>query len=137
MYEFEVATAAYELLKAMNVNPADSVAISCDTLSDMLIVDAVARAAVALDAKPLVLKIPTPEKEEDMPTKALAATIRGCEAWVEVNGFQLHGTKTYEAIHEGKSIKYACLVGTDRETLVKEIVRTGSADLTRYQAPRA
>lgn len=136
MYEFEVATAAYELLKAMNVSPAESVAISCDTTSDMLIVEAVARAAVALDAKPLVLKIPTPEKEDDMPTKALVATIRGCEAWVEVNGVKLHGTAVYDKINEGKNIKYACLVGADRETLVREIVRSGSADLAKYQAPR-
>lgn len=59
MYEFELTNACYKLLHDMfDLKPGESIAITCDTESNMEVVDATAKAAFALGAKPLVLKMP-------------------------------------------------------------------------------
>ena len=56
MYEFELTNACYKLLHDMfDLKPGESIAITCDTESNMEVVDATAKAAFALGAKPLVL----------------------------------------------------------------------------------
>ena len=61
MYELELTNACYKLLHDMfDLQPGESLAITCDTESNMDVVNATAKAAFALGAKPLVLKMSTP-----------------------------------------------------------------------------
>lgn len=90
MYEFELTNACYKLLHDMfDLKPGESIAITCDTESNMEVVDATAKAAFALGAKPLVLKMPAPRDcgkagDADMPIEPLVKAIKGCER-VEYN----------------------------------------------------
>ena len=91
MYELELTNACYKLLHDMfDLQPGESLAITCDTESNMDVVNATAKAAFALGAKPLVLKMSTPSdcgKAGDiyMPIDPLVAAIKGFDAWVEYN----------------------------------------------------
>ena len=91
MYELELTNACYKLLHDMfDLQPGESLAITCDTESNMDVVNATAKAAFALGAKPLVLKMSTPRDcgkagDIDMPIEPLVAAIKGCDAWVEYN----------------------------------------------------
>ncbi|MEG0091435.1 MAG: aminopeptidase, partial [Oscillospiraceae bacterium] len=61
MYEYELANACLKLLRDMfQLQPGESIAISCDTESNMEVVEATAQAAVILGAKPLVVKMAAP-----------------------------------------------------------------------------
>lgn len=64
MYELELTNACYKLLHDMfDLQPGESLAITCDTESNMDVVNATAKAAFALGAKPLVLKMSTPRED--------------------------------------------------------------------------
>ena len=97
MYEFELTNACYKLLHDMfDLKPGESIAITCDTESNMEVVDATAKAAFALGAKPLVLKMPAPRDcgkagDADMPIEPLVKAIKGCDAWVNItiSGFSI------------------------------------------------
>ena len=53
MYELELTNACYKLLHDMfDLQPGESLAITCDTESNMDVVNATAKAAFALGAKP-------------------------------------------------------------------------------------
>ena len=83
MYELELTNACYKLLHDMfDLQPGESLAITCDTESNMDVVNATAKAAFALGAKPLVLKMSTPRDcgkagDIDMPIEPLVASIFG------------------------------------------------------------
>ncbi|MEG0090943.1 MAG: aminopeptidase, partial [Oscillospiraceae bacterium] len=72
MYSYELVDACLKLLRDMfKLLPGESIAITTDTESNKDIVDATAKAAVILGAKPLVLKIAAPAGgkagDKDMP----------------------------------------------------------------------
>lgn len=128
MFEYELTTACYNLLKALDVKPAESVAITCDTESNMDAVNAVAKAVVTLEGKPLMLKIPALNKGDKFPLKPFVATVRGCEVWVELNGVKVNGTEAYDQIMAAPAPRYACLGGLCNETLVEKLAYAEEVD---------
>lgn len=117
MFDYELTNAAYKLLKALDIKAGDSVAITCDTLSNMDAVNAVCKAAVTFEAKPLMLRT----QSAKLPTKPFVATVRGCEIWVELNGNKVFGTEAYDQVMAAPAPRYACLSGLSTETLVEKI----------------
>ena len=140
MYEYELTNACYKLLKDMfMIQPGESIAITCDTESNMDVVNATAKAAVALDAKPLVLKMPAPRGDGkvgdiDMPQAALIGAIKGCDAWIEYNGKWIFYSETYDKIvaDENDRPRYMCLVGVSPEVLVRNIGKVDNEQLNKF-----
>ena len=74
MYEYELTNACLKLLRDMfMLQPGESIAITCDTETNMEVVEATAQAAVILGAKPLVLKVAAPGGCGSMNIAAVAA----------------------------------------------------------------
>lgn len=140
MYEYELTNACYKLLKDMfEIQPGESVAITCDTESSMEVVEATAKACYALNAKPLVLKIPAPRADGkagdiDMPQAALIGAIKGCDAWIEYNGKWIFYSETYDKIiaDPDNRPRYMCLVGATPELMIRNIGKVDNVTLSKF-----
>ncbi|WP_434310556.1 aminopeptidase [Hominifimenecus sp. rT4P-3] len=140
MYEYELTNACFKLLRDMfMLQPGESIAITCDTESSMEVVSATAKAAVALGAKPLVLKIPAPRDcgkagDIDMPSEALALAVKGCDAWVEYNNKWIFYSATYDKIIEDPETRprYMNLCGVNPELMVRNIGKVDNNLLNEF-----
>ena len=62
MYDYELQKAADTLIKdVFQVKPGETVVLTCDSLSCMNVVNAVASSAHAADALPMIIKFPAPD----------------------------------------------------------------------------
>lgn len=140
MKEYELSKACYKMLKEMfNLQPGESIAITCDTESNMDVVDATARAAAILDAKPVVIKTIAARADGragdiDLPQAALIGAIKNCDAWVEFNGKWIFYSDTYDQIiaDPENRPRYLCLVGVNRDVLVRNINRVDNEQLNKF-----
>jgi len=137
----------YELYKATKVvieellklKPEETLIITADTESDMRVVTATAAAAFAVGAKPVVVITPTPlgvGKAADpmLPVKALAATLKEADAWVEYNNqWLLYSTVWEEAIENNKKLRHLCLVGMHSDMMIRCIGRIDFPTLKTFQ----
>ena len=141
MYEFELTNACLKLLRDMfKIQPGETVAISCDTQSDMSVVEATAQAAVILGAKPLVLQIATPggsgkAGDKDLPMDALVGAIKNADAWLEFNYEWIFYSTAYDRIIEDPDHRprYMCLCGgVNADLLIRNIGKVDNVTLGKF-----
>lgn len=139
-YDYELGKAATTLTKELfKLKPGETLVITADTESDPQVVDATARAAFALGAKPMVIFVASPlgvGKDADpmLPLEALSAALKAADAWVEFNNkWLLYSTPFDIAMKENKRLRYLCLVGMDADMMVRCIGRVNYPVLKEFQ----
>ena len=139
-YEYELGKAADVVARELfKIKPGEEIIITADTETDPRVVDATARAAFAVDAKPMVIWLASPlgiGKAADpmLPTKSLTAALKEADAWVEFNReWLLYSTPWDVAIEENKKLRYLCLVEMDTDMMVRCIGRIDFPTLKEFQ----
>jgi len=139
LFAYELAKAAQILMKDMfHLKPGETFVISADTQSDQRVVEAVASAAFAANAKPLVITLASPlgvgKAADDMlPIESLTGALLGADAWVEFNEqWLLYSTPFETAMAQNHQLRYMCLVGMTIDMMVRLIGRVDIASLSRF-----
>ena len=139
-YDYELGKAATTLTKELfKLKPGEIFVITADTESDPQVVDATARAAFAIGAKPMVIWVASPlgvGKDADpmLPVEALTAALKEADAWVEFNNkWLLYSTPFDIAMKENKRLRYLCLVGMDADMMVRCIGRVNYPILKEFE----
>jgi leucyl aminopeptidase (aminopeptidase T) len=139
-YEYELGRTADIIgRELLELKPGETVVITGDTESDERVVDAVARAAFACGAKPLVVWNAAPlgvGKAADpmLPVESLTALLKTADAWVEFNNkWLLYSTVYDRAMEENKRLRHLCLVGADVDMLVRCIGRVDFEVLGEFE----
>jgi leucyl aminopeptidase (aminopeptidase T) len=129
-YEYELGKTADVICRELfELKPGETLVVTADTESDERVVDAVARAAFACGAKPLVVWTASPlgvGKAADamLPVESLTALLKTADAWVEFNNeWLLYSTAYDKAMEENERLRHLCLVGADPDLLVRCIGR--------------
>ena len=129
-YEYELGKAADILARELfKLKPGETFVITADTESDLRVVNATARAAFAVGAKPMVILLASPlgvsEAADPMlPVEALAGALKGADAWVEFNNqWLLYSTPYNIAMKENEKLRYMNLVGMNADMMVRCIGR--------------
>jgi len=140
LYEYEIGKAADILCRELfKLKSGETFAITADTESDPRVVEAVARAAFAVGAKPMVIWLASPlgvGKAADpmLPVKALSAALRESDAWVEFNNQWLLYSTPYEiATRENENLRYLCLVGMNPDMMTRCLGRVDYPNLKVFQ----
>jgi len=140
LYEYEIGRAADILCRELfKLKPGETFAITADTESDARVVEAVARAAFAVGAKPMVIWLASPlgvGKAADpmLPVKALSAALKESDAWVEFNNEWLLYSTPYEiATRENKNLRYLCLVGMNADMMTRCLGRVDYPNLKVFE----
>lgn len=135
-YEFELGKAADNLIRDMlGVRKGEVVAITADTKSDQSVVNAVARSAHSVGAKPMVINIAAAQGmgkavDPDLPLPALGVALREATVWIEFNNL-LYST-AFEIARENKDQRYICLLGMDARLLVNTVGRINPQKLSEF-----
>jgi len=139
-YEFELGKAADLLVRELfKLKPGEEFLITADTEADFKVVEATARAAFTIDAKPMILWHPSPMgigKAADpmLPLKSMAAALKEADAWVEFNTeWLLYSTPWDVAIKENPKLRYLCLCEMDTNMIVRCIGRVNFPALKEFQ----
>jgi len=139
-YEFELGKTAYKIASELfKLKPNETFVITADTESDSRAVNALATAAFAVGAKPMVIWIPSPlgvGKAADpmLPVEALSAVLCAADAWVEFNNkYLLYSTPFEKAERENKKLRYMNLSGMNVDTLVRVVGRVDMGALKAFQ----
>ena len=140
LYEYEIGRAADILCRELfKLKPGETFAVTADTESDARVVEAVARAAFAVGAKPMVIWLASPlgvGKAADpmLPVKALSAALKESDAWVEFNNQWLLYSTPYEiATRENENLRYLCLVGMNPDMMTRCLGRVDYPNLKVFQ----
>ena len=140
LYEYEIGKAADILCRELfKLKSGETFAITADTESDPRVVEAVARAAFAVGAKPMVIWLASPlgvGKAADpmLPVKALSAALKESDAWVEFNNQWLLYSTPYEiATRENENLRYLCLVGMNPDMMTRCLGRVDYPNLKVFQ----
>lgn len=133
MYEFELTNVCLKLLRDMfRVKPGETISITCDTESHMDVVDATARAAIILGAKPLVLRNAAARgcgkaADQDLPMDSLIGALSETDVWIEYNNQWIFYSTVYDIVVEkNKKLRYINLVGANADLMMRNI---GSIDM--------
>ncbi len=139
LYEYELGRAADVLTsELLALKPGETFVITADTESDDRVVDATARAAFALGAKPMVVRLASPlgvgrAADPMLPIDALVGALRGADAWVEFNNrWLLYSTPHDRAMRENERLRYLCLVGMNADLMVRCIGRVDHTALKQF-----
>lgn len=139
LYEYELGRAADTLARElMGLKPGETFVITADTESDKRVVDATARAAFTVGAKPLVIWTASPlgvgkAADSMLPGRALAAALKEADAWVEFNNqWLLYSTAYDEAIAGNSRLRHLCLVGMNVDMMVRCIGRVNYPILGQF-----
>jgi len=139
-YEFELGKAAGLLVKELfKLKPGEEFMITVDTETDIRVVEATARAAFAIDAKPMVLWHPSPmgigkAADSMLPVKSLTAALKEADAWVEFNTeWLLYSTPWDIALKENPKLRYLCLCEMDTNMMIRAIGRVNFPALKAFQ----
>jgi len=139
LYEFELGRAADLLARELfKLKPGETFVITADTESDERVVEATARAAFAVGAKPMVIWLASPlgvGKAADpmLPQDALVGALKGADAWVEFNNQWLLYSTTYDIVmRENERLRYLCLVGMNADMMVRCIGRIDYPTLAKF-----
>ena len=129
-YEYELGKAADVLTRELfKLKPGETFVITADTESNPHVVNATARAAFSIGAKPMVIWLASPlgvGKLADplLPVDSLVGALRGADAWVEFNNqWLLYSTPHEIAMKENKKLRYLNLVGMNPDMMVRCIGR--------------
>jgi leucyl aminopeptidase (aminopeptidase T) len=99
--DWELAAAAYKLVKeVMLVQPGETVVITGDTNSTEEVLEATARAARAVGAVPIVIRVPMPARAHLEPPRPLAEAIKASDVWIEYAFRPIFFTDAYLAAVE-------------------------------------
>jgi len=138
-YEFELGHAADILTRdLLKLKSGETFVITADTESNAEVVNATARAAFAIGAKPMVIWLASPlgvgrAADPMLPVEALTGALRGADAWIEFNRqWLLYSTPHDEAMRENKRLRYLCLVGMNPDMMVRCIGRVDHEALKRF-----
>lgn len=139
MLKFELQQAADKLMKEIfGVKKNEVVLITCDTMSDMELVDAVAASAYAAGAKPMTVTIATPggvgkAADPDIPVEALTGAILGADVWIEFNHqWLLYSTPFEIAMKKNEKLRYMCLVDFSKELLIRTVGKVETPQLQKF-----
>ncbi len=126
LYEFELAKAAEVLVKQLfQLKEGEIFAITGDTLSDERAINAVARAAYAVGAKPMVVWTCTPpgpgaQIDAFLPSNAIAAAMKEADAWVEFNHmYYLYSETHNNVMAANKKMRFLGLPAMHVDTFVR------------------
>jgi 2,5-dihydroxypyridine 5,6-dioxygenase len=143
-YEYELGKTAQKIASELfKLKSGETFVITADTESDSRAVNAMATAAFAVGAKPMVIWIPSPQgvgKAADpmLPVEALTATLKVADAWVEFNNkYLLYSTPFEIAERENKKLRYMNLSGMNVDMLVRTIGRVDMEALGKFQGKLA
>ena len=138
--DYELAKSASIIINELALAKAgETVVITADTMSDETIVDAVAAAAFAAGAKPMVVWTATPggvgkAGDKDLPVKALGSAIGGADIWIEFNYQWLVYSSSHElALSLNKNLRHICLVGMDAGMMDRLIGKVPVSMLADFQ----
>ncbi len=130
LYEYELGKAADILTRELfKLKPGETFVITADTESNPHVVDATARAAFSIGAKPMVIWLASPlgvGKLADpmLPVDSLVGALKGADAWVEFNNqWLLYSTPHEIAMKENKKLRYLNLVGMNPDMMVRCVGR--------------
>lgn len=139
LYEYELGKAADVLMRDMfELKPGETIVITADTESDERVVNAAARSAFALGARPMVIWLASPYgvgKAADpmLPVEALTAALCKADAWVEFNNkWLLYSTPFEVSMEKNARLRYLCLVGMDVDMMVRVIGRVDKRLLAEF-----
>ncbi len=139
IYEYELGMAADRLVKnCLNLKENETFLITADTQSNERVVNATARKAFEVGAKPMVLWLPSPlgvGKDADpmLPVDALTALLNETDVWVEFNNqWLLYSTPFERSMEENDRLRYLCLVGLNEEMMVRTIGRVKRESLEAF-----
>ena len=139
-YEYELEKTAHKIASELfKLKPNETVVITADTESDGRAVNAMAAAAFAVGAKPMVIWMPSPlgvGKAADpmLPVEALTAALKVADVWAEFNNkYLLYSTPFEVAERENKKLRYMNLSGMNVDTLVRTIGRVDTRALGQFQ----
>ena len=139
LYEFEIGRAADMLIRDMfHAREGETVVITADTESDMRVVNATARAAFAVGAKPFVMLIAAPQgvgKAADpyLPVDSMVGALAGADVWIEFNNqWMLYSTPYERAMAANPRLRYMCLVGMNPDMMIRTIGRVDREKLGRF-----
>lgn len=139
IYEYELGKAAGKLVKdSLDLKEDETFVITADTESNERVVNATARKAFEVGAKPMVLWLPSPlgvGKDADpmLPVDGLTALLNEADAWVEFNNeWLLYSTPFERAMEENEELRYLCLVGLDEDMMVRTIGRVDREELEEF-----
>jgi len=129
-HDYELGKSARVLTQDLfKLKPGETFIITADTETDPHVVDATARAAFSLDAKPMVIWTASPlgvGKTADpmLPCESLAAALKEADAWAEFNNKWLLYSTPYDiALRENKKLRHMCLVGMNPDMMTRCIGR--------------
>jgi len=137
LYEYELGKASDILTRELfKLKPGETFVITADTESDPRVVDATARAAFAIDAKPMVIWLASHcgrgmEADPVLPVEALTAALKEADAWAEF-GQLLYSTPYNVAMKENKKLRHLNLVGMDADMMVRCIGRVDYPTLKEF-----
>ncbi|MBS3782197.1 MAG: aminopeptidase [Candidatus Thermoplasmatota archaeon] len=139
IYEYELGNAARKLVSDfLDLRKNETFVITADTKSNERVVNATARKAFEVGAKPMVLWLPSPlgvGKDADpmLPIDALTALLNEADAWVEFNNeWLLYSTPFERAMEENEELRYLCLVGLDENMMIRTIGRVDREKLEKF-----
>lgn len=143
-YEYELGTAAQKIASELfKLKPGETLVVTADTESDSRVVNAIATAAFAAGAKPMVVWTPSPmgvgkAADSMLPVESLTGALKAADAWVEVNNkYLLYSTPFEVAERENKKLRYMNLSGINVDMLVRTIGRVNLTALGQFQGKLA
>jgi leucyl aminopeptidase (aminopeptidase T) len=143
-YEYELGKTAHKIASELfKLKHNETFVITADTESDGRAVNALATAAFAVGAKPMVIWTPAPlgvGKAADpmLPVEALTAALKAADAWVEFNNkYLLYSTPFEIAVRDNKKLRYMNLSGMNVDMLVRTIGRVDMEALREFQGKLA
>jgi leucyl aminopeptidase (aminopeptidase T) len=122
----------------MKVKEGETVAITCDTQSDWLFATEVEKAAMDLNAKPILVRNKAPPHvgraaEPFLPVESLTGVVTGSDVWIELNAKWLLYSSVYEEALRCKRTRYVCLVGMNRGMAVRCIGNVDVPSVLKFQ----
>ena len=139
LYEFELGKAADTLTQELfNLQSGETFIITADTESDPDVVNATARSAFSIGAKPMVIWLASPlgvgqAADPMLPLESLIGALKGADAWVEFNNqWLLYSTAHTVAMEENKRLRYLNLVGMNPDMMIRCIGRVDHPTLKEF-----
>ncbi|CAM3850708.1 aminopeptidase [Parendozoicomonas haliclonae] len=127
-FTHELQKAADTLVKEiMGAKPGESVVITCDTGSDMDVIDATARAAYSCGAKPVIIQTTMTKgngkaADEELPLEPLIGALSAADIWIEMNTSWLFYSTAYEkSTLANKNMRYINLVETPADAMIRMV----------------
>jgi leucyl aminopeptidase (aminopeptidase T) len=130
LFEYELGKASGVLIAELfKLREGESLVITCDTESDMRVVDATARTAFAAGGKPMVVRTAAPlgvarETDGFLPVGPLRGALTSADCWVEFNKQYLLYSETWQRVtSENPRLRYLCLPAMNVDVFVRLFAR--------------